>query len=77
MAISFITPGAEKGGRPPASPSRSTQRPGHPAVGNATLREETSAWSTTINETQRGVNWQMKGTDARCKLKSVYPKIKT
>ena len=43
----------------------------------ATLREETSAWSTTINETQRGVDWQMKITDARCKLKSVYPKIKT
>ena len=43
----------------------------------ATLREDTAAWSTTINETQRGVDWQMKITDARCKLKSVYPKIKT
>jgi DDE superfamily endonuclease len=42
-----------------------------------TLREETAAWSTTINESQRGVDWQMKITDARCKLKSVYPKIKT
>ena len=43
----------------------------------ATLREETAAWSTTINENQRGVDWQMKISDARCKLKSVYPKIKT
>jgi len=42
-----------------------------------TLREETTAWSTTINDTQRGVDWQMKITDARCKLKSIYPKIKT
>jgi hypothetical protein len=40
------------------------------------LRTETSAWSTDVNETQRGVDWQMKIDDARCKLKSVYPKIK-
>lgn len=42
-----------------------------------TLQEETSAWSTDVNSTQRGVDWQMKIDDARCKLKSVYPKIKT
>jgi hypothetical protein len=42
----------------------------------ATLREETSAWSTDVNATQRGVDWQMKIDDARCKLTSVYPKIK-
>lgn len=41
-----------------------------------TLRAETSAWSSDINDTQRGVDWQMKIDDARCKLKSVYPKIK-
>ena len=29
-----------------------------------------------VNGTQRGVDWQMKIDDARCKLKSVYPKIK-
>jgi hypothetical protein len=40
------------------------------------LRQETSAWSTDVNGTQRGVDWQMKINDARCKLKSVYPKIK-
>ena len=40
------------------------------------LRSETSAWSTDVNTTQRGVDWQMKITDARCKLKSIYPKIK-
>lgn len=41
-----------------------------------TLRREISAWSTDVNKTQRGVDWQMKVSDARCKLKSVYPKIR-
>ena len=41
-----------------------------------TLREETAAWSSDVNATQRGVDWQMKIDDARCKLKSVYPTIK-
>lgn len=41
-----------------------------------TLRDETAAWSTDVNKTQRGVDWQMKIDDARCKLTSVYPKIK-
>ena len=42
----------------------------------ATLVKETSAWCTDVNNTQRGVDWQMKVGDARTKLKSVYPKIK-
>jgi hypothetical protein len=41
-----------------------------------TLRTETAAWSSDLNSIQRGVDWQMKIDDARCKLKSVYPKIK-
>ena len=41
-----------------------------------TLREETGAWSTDVNATQRGVDWPMKIDDARVKLKSVYPTIK-
>jgi hypothetical protein len=41
-----------------------------------TLREETLAWSTDVNRTQRGVDWQMKIDDARTKLTSIYPKIK-
>ena len=40
------------------------------------LQGETSAWSTDVNSSQRGVDWQMKIDDARCKLKSVYPKLK-
>jgi hypothetical protein len=40
-----------------------------------TLRREISAWSQHVNKTQRGVDWQMKISDARYKLKSVYPKI--
>lgn len=42
-----------------------------------TLRDEVSAWSTDVNNTQRGVEWQMKIDDARTKLISIYPKIKT
>jgi hypothetical protein len=42
----------------------------------ATLGEETDAWSTDVNTTQRGVDWQMKIDEARTKLKSVYPTIK-
>lgn len=41
----------------------------------ANLQSEIAAWSTDVNTTQRGVDWQMKIDDARCKLKSVYPKI--
>jgi hypothetical protein len=40
------------------------------------LRGRIAAWSKDVNTTQRGVDWQMKIDDARCKLKSVYPKIK-
>ena len=40
------------------------------------LQEEIAAWSTDVNNTQRGVDWQMKIEDARCKLTSIYPKIK-
>lgn len=40
------------------------------------LRQETSAWSSDVNHTQRGIDWQMKIDDARCKLMSIYPKIK-
>lgn len=40
------------------------------------LREETQAWSTDVNAKQRGVDWQMKISDARTKLKSIYPTIK-
>lgn len=42
----------------------------------ATLQSETRAWACDVNETQRGVDWQMKIDDARTKLTSVYPKIK-
>lgn len=40
------------------------------------LAAETTAWHEDVNNTQRGVDWQMKVDDARVKLKSVYPKIK-
>ena len=41
-----------------------------------TLRDEIAAWSVDVNTRQRGVDWRLKVKDARCKLKSVYPKIK-
>ena len=40
------------------------------------LQSEIAAWSTDVNDTQRGVDWQMKIGDARRKLKSLYPKIR-
>lgn len=40
-----------------------------------TLRAETTAWAVDVNDRQRGVDWRMKISDAREKLKSVYPKI--
>lgn len=40
------------------------------------LQAEIAAWSSDVNDTQRGVDWQMKINDARCKLKSLYPKIR-
>jgi len=33
------------------------------------------AWRLTPFQCKRGVDWQMKIGDARCKLASVYPKI--
>lgn len=39
-----------------------------------TLQREVTAWSTDVNATQRGVDWQMKIDDARTKLKSLYPR---
>ena len=41
------------------------------------LRAETKAWSEDSNKKQRGVDWQFKVQDARVKLKSLYPKIKS
>jgi len=40
------------------------------------LPSETAAWSRDVNDTQSSVEWQMKITDARCKLKSIRPNIK-
>jgi hypothetical protein len=40
------------------------------------MRAETRAWSSDVNGAQRGVDWQMKIGDARCKLASVCPRIK-
>jgi len=41
-----------------------------------TLQGEASAWSSDVNDRQKGVDWQMKIDDARTKLVSVYPKFK-
>jgi hypothetical protein len=41
------------------------------------LQSEMQAWSNNSNNKQRGVDWQFKVQDARKKLKSLYPKIKT
>lgn len=49
---------------------------GHRIGELASLRDRIGAWSEDVNSAQRGVDWQMKIADARCKLKSIYPKIK-
>ena len=56
------------------------QRSGAPDTGGIgdvrSRRAETKAWSSDVSGAQRGVDWQMKIGDARCKLASVYPRIK-
>lgn len=41
----------------------------------ATLQAEIAAWSIDITAAQRGVDWQRKIDDTRCKLKTVCPKF--
>ena len=42
-----------------------------------TLHNELSAWEVERNAVAAKVNWQFKTTDARIKLKSLYPKFTT
>lgn len=39
------------------------------------IAQATNAWSIHSNTHQRGVDWQFRISDARMKLKSLYPKI--
>jgi len=39
------------------------------------LNSELTAWHTHRNSTQKGVNWHFTATDARIKLKRLYPEI--
>jgi DDE superfamily endonuclease len=41
------------------------------------LQSEIKIWADKTNAKQRGVDWQFKITDARRKLKRLYPVIKT
>jgi hypothetical protein len=34
-----------------------------------------SSWTTFRNQKQKGVDWQFTATDARTKLKRLYPEI--
>jgi len=43
----------------------------------AKLKSETTAWSQRSNDKQKGVDWQFQIKNARAKLKSLPPKIKT
>ncbi len=42
--------------------------------GLESLQVEATAWATSANVQQRAVNWHLTVADARCKLKSIYPK---
>ena len=47
-------------------------------IGELTLlQREIKTWADKTNAKQRGVDWQFKITDARTKLKRLYPVIKT
>lgn len=39
------------------------------------LNQELSAWHTSRNFLQKGINWQFTSRDARIKLKSLYPVV--
>jgi hypothetical protein len=41
----------------------------------ARLRREVAAWEAERNEREVGVNWRFTTTDARIKLRSLYPPI--
>ena len=41
------------------------------------LREELSAWESTRNRNQKGVDWQFTTNTARIKLKRLYPQFKS
>ncbi len=38
-----------------------------------TLQSEIAAWSNNVNDRQPGIDWRMTVTDARSKLKQIYP----
>ena len=40
-----------------------------------TLEQETTAWYSERNQTQKSVDWQFTTTDARIRLKRLYPQI--
>ena len=40
-----------------------------------TLERETTVWYTERNQLQKSVNWQFTATDARLRLKRLYPQI--
>lgn len=42
-----------------------------------TLQSEVAAWEKARNKATIGVDWQFKTTDARIKLKHLYPQIRT
>lgn len=49
---------------------------GHRFPSIAELSKELSAWEQTRNESQKGVDWQFTTSDARIKLKRLYPQFK-
>jgi hypothetical protein len=53
-----------------------TQCLGQRRISNLTvLNEELAAWHARRNESQKGVDWQFTTSDARIKLKKLYPTI--
>ena len=49
----------------------------HRIASITSLRSELSAWETTRNQNQKGVDWKFTTEDARIKLKRLYPQFKS
>jgi len=53
-----------------------SQCPGYRRISDISiLNSELAAWYTKRNQSQKGVDWQFKETDARVRLKRLYPII--
>jgi len=61
-------------GRPDLQPIPKTVRMGERIENEAKLREHITAWNDDRDSRCKGIDWQFTTSDARIKLKRLYPK---